>query len=162
MYSIIRPPVLANNFELKTNFIQIVQQMCQFDVFQGKDRYEHSNNYLEIYDTFMVSNVSEFVVRLRLFPFFVQENAKQWLSSLPQGSITTWKQLAEKFLAHYFLLAKITKLRSDISSFRQMESESLYDTWDRYKELLRKCRQHRIVEWMQILIFGNGLNSTTK
>lgn len=31
--SIVRPPMEMNNFELKPNFIQIVQQMCQFDGF---------------------------------------------------------------------------------------------------------------------------------
>lgn len=34
--SIIHPPVVVNNFELKPNFIHMVQQMCHFDGFQEK------------------------------------------------------------------------------------------------------------------------------
>ena len=81
---------------------------------------------------------------------------------LPQGSITTWAQLPERFLTRYFPPTEVTKLRSDISSYKQIESESLYDTWEKYKELLRKCPQLGIIEWMQIQIFHNGLNVATK
>lgn len=55
-----------------------------------------------------------------------------------------WAKLAEKFLTIYFSLAKITKLRSDISSYRQLESETLYDTWESNKNMLRKYSQHGI------------------
>lgn len=54
------------------------------------------------------------------------------------------------------------KLGSDILSFRQMDSETLYNAWELYKELLRKYPQHRIVEGMQIQIFYNGLNVAMK
>lgn len=70
--------------------------------------------------------------------------------------------MAKKFLIHYFPHVKIIKLRIDISFFLQIEFESLYNTWESYKELVRKCPQHNIVEWMQIKIFYNGLNSATK
>lgn len=36
---------------------------------------------------------------------------------------------------------------------QQLEFETLYDTRERYKELLWICPQHKIVEWMQIQIF---------
>ena len=57
---------------------------------------------------------------------------------------------------------KITKLRCDISSCKKIEFETLYDTWGRYKELLRKCPKHGLVEWMQIQIFYNRLNVASK
>ncbi|KAJ0969800.1 hypothetical protein J5N97_022677 [Dioscorea zingiberensis] len=84
------------------------------------------------------------------------------MTSLPNRSITTWPQLAEKFLVKYFPPAKITKLRSDISSFIQFEMETLYDTWERYKYMPRKCPQHVIEDWMQVQTFYNELNIGTK
>ncbi|XP_027364550.1 uncharacterized protein LOC113871650 [Abrus precatorius] len=70
--------------------------------------------------------------------------------------------MAEKLLAKYFPPAKTAKMRNDISSFYQLETEMLYDTWERFKELLRKCPHHRIPNWLQVQTFYNGLNSATR
>ena len=48
--------------------------------------------------------------------------------------------------------------RNDITSFVQMENESLYDAWERFKDLLRKCPYHGIPPWVQIQTFYNGLH----
>lgn len=53
-------------------------------------------------------------------------------------------------------------MRSDISSFKQLEVEPLYDTSEKSKELLWRYPQQDIVDWMQIYIFYNGLNVATK
>ena len=44
----------------------------------------------------------------------------------------------------------------------QLETESFYDAWERFKELLRKCPYHGIQPWVQIQTFYNGLMSQTK
>ncbi|KAA3465599.1 Retrotransposon gag protein [Gossypium australe] len=82
--SIVRPAIAANNFELKPNTIQMIQQ---FD----EDPNTHIANVLEFYDTFKINGVSGNAIRLRLFPFSLRNKAKQWLNSLPRGSITTWE-----------------------------------------------------------------------
>ena len=38
----------------------------------------------------------------------------------------------------------------------------LYDAWDRFKELLRKCPQHGYELSAQVQIFYNGLNYSTR
>ena len=58
------------------------------------------------------------------------------VNSLPPGLITTWEELAQKFLAKYFPPSKTAKLRNDITTFVQLEGESLYEAWERYKDLL--------------------------
>ena len=62
----------------------------------------------------------------------------------------------------YFSPSKTAKLRNDISSFVQMESETLYETWERYKDLLRRCPHHGLPCWLQIQTFYNGLNGVTR
>ena len=49
------------------------------------------------------------------------------------------------------------KLRNDITNFMQYDQESMYEAWERYKDLLRKCPHHELPGWLQIQTFYNGL-----
>ncbi|XP_073024266.1 uncharacterized protein [Primulina eburnea] len=71
-------------------------------------------------------------------------------------------ELATKFLSKYFPLAKTAQLKIEISTFRQTDFEQLYEPWERYKELLRKCPNHGFEDWVQIELFYNGLNGQTR
>ncbi|KAK5819638.1 hypothetical protein PVK06_024655 [Gossypium arboreum] len=70
--------------------------------------------------------------------------------------------MTEKFLLKYFSPAKTTKLRNDIASFVQMDLETLYDAWERYKDLLRRCPHHGLPLWLQVQTFYNGVNPSTR
>ncbi|XP_075640377.1 uncharacterized protein LOC142612142 [Castanea sativa] len=130
--SIRRPTIQANNFEIKPAIIQMIQQTVQFGGLSQEDPNVHIANFLEICDTFKHNGVIDNEIRLRLFPFSLRDKAKVWLNSLPTGIITTWEELAQKFLAKYFPPAKTAKLRrNDITTFIQFEGESLYEAWER-------------------------------
>ncbi|KAL0320142.1 UNVERIFIED_CONTAM: hypothetical protein Sradi_5275700 [Sesamum radiatum] len=128
--SIANPAVEANNFEIEPAIIQIIRSSVQFSGLPYEDPNKHLVSFLEICDTFKFS--------LRIFPFSLCDTAKDWLQSLPAGSITTWAVLTQKFLAKYFPPAKIAKMLNDITSFVQLDRESLYDAWGRLKSMLRK------------------------
>ena len=113
---------------------------------------------MEVSDSFKLQGVSEEVLRLKLFPYSLRDRARAWLNSLPPDSVATWNDLAEKFLMKYFPPTKNAKLRNDITSFQQVDGESLYEAWERFKELLRKCPHHGILYWIQMETFYNGLN----
>ena len=53
-------------------------------------------------------------------------------------------------------------LRIDITSFKQFEGESLYEAWERFKELLKECPHYGLPEWLIVQTFYNGLAYTTK
>lgn len=53
-------------------------------------------------------------------------------------------------------------MRNEITSFYQPEDESLYNAWERFKKLLRKCPHHGIPCCIQLETFYNGLNSSTR
>ncbi|XP_073037960.1 uncharacterized protein [Primulina eburnea] len=109
-----------------------------------------------------MNGVSDKLIRLRLFPFSLRDHARSWLQSLPLGSVTTWADLVTKFLSKYFPPAKSAQLKIDITNFRQREFEVLYEAWERYKELLRKCPNHGYGDWVQIELFYNGLDGPTR
>src|SRR5262249_26551465 len=155
--SITRPVVAANTFEIKPAIIQIIQNTVQFGVLPNEDPNAHLASFLEICDTFKANGVSNDAIRLRLFPFSLRDRAKGWLNTLSSGSISTWDGLAEKFLTKYFPPSKTAKLRNDISTYTQLETESLYEAWERYKDLLRRCPHHGLPTWLQVQTFYNGL-----
>ncbi|KAI4353655.1 hypothetical protein L6164_002587 [Bauhinia variegata] len=116
--SIKRPVVEANNFEIKHVVIQM---------------------YNGIYDE---------AIKLRLFSFSLRDGARRWLNSLPPGSVESWELLARKFSNKYFPPSKIAKLWTKIVNFTQFDRESLYDAWERFEELFKKCPHHGMQDWL--------------
>ena len=53
-------------------------------------------------------------------------------------------------------------LRNEITSFHQLDDESLYEAWERFKELLRMCPHYGIPCCIQLETFYNWLNLCTR
>ena len=121
----------------------------------------HLSMFLEICNTMKLNGVTKDTIRLRLFPFSLRDKARGWLQSLQPRSITSWQDMAKRFLAKSFPPAKTAQLRSEIGEFKQNDFESLYEAWERYKDLIRRCPQHGLPDWLQIQMFYNGLNGQT-
>ena len=81
---------------------------------------------------------------------------------MPLGSITTWDVLAQKFLTKFFPPAKTARIRTEIATFGQFDGKSLYEVWERFKYLLRKCQHHGVTDWLQLHTFYNGLGGSTR
>ncbi|KAL0408280.1 UNVERIFIED_CONTAM: hypothetical protein Sradi_1762400 [Sesamum radiatum] len=45
----------------------------------------------------------------------------------------------------------------DTFRFNGLDRESLYDTWERFKSMLRKCPHHELPVWRQVQTFYNGV-----
>lgn len=138
---ITRGTIHANNFELKSALIHMVQQN-QFGGAATSDPNMHQRTFLEIADTVKINGITDDTIRLHLFLFSLRNQARSWLQSVSSGSIDTWEDMAVKFLAKYFSPATSVELKIEISTFRQNEFEQLYEAWERYKEILRRCPNH--------------------
>ncbi|CAN6585951.1 unnamed protein product [Malus baccata var. baccata] len=88
--------------------------------------------------------------------------AKAWLPSLPANSITTWIELQEKFLNKFFPSSKTLALKKEILAFAQKPNESFHKAWERYNEMYTKCPHAGFDSNLQMNIFYDGLNATTK
>ena len=152
----------AKTFEIKMHVIQMVQNNAQFDGSPECDPNTHITSFLDICNMFKIDGMTEDTVRLRLFPFSLRGHAKRWFSNLPAESITTWEDLADKFLTKYFPPAKTNMLINEILSFQVDEDETLYEAWERYRELIQKCPHHELPMWRQVQTFFNGLDTHTQ
>ncbi|GKB38414.1 pyruvate dehydrogenase (acetyl-transferring) kinase, mitochondrial [Tanacetum coccineum] len=50
----------------------------------------------------------------------------------------------------------------EINNFQQEPDETLYQAWERFKELLMKCPQHYLTEMQEVILFYNGLDIPTR
>ncbi|KAK6125377.1 hypothetical protein DH2020_040881 [Rehmannia glutinosa] len=135
--------------------------MVQQNQFGGSvvdDPNAHLAIFLEICDTIIMNGVPDEAIRLRLFPFSLRDKARQWLQTFPLGSITSWDDLTEKFMAKFFPPSKTLQLKNEIAQFHQFDFEPLYEAWERFKELLRRCPQHGYADWQKVQYFYNGMN----
>ncbi|GKE77004.1 retrovirus-related pol polyprotein from transposon TNT 1-94 [Tanacetum coccineum] len=99
---------------------------------------------------------------LRAFPVSLTGAASRWLKNQPSGSITTWEVLKTKFLNKYCPPTRTAKKMKEINNFQQEPDESLFRTWERFKELPMKCPQHYLTDMQEFILFYNGLDVLTQ
>ncbi|GKC87669.1 hypothetical protein Tco_1148318 [Tanacetum coccineum] len=88
--------------------------------------------------------------------------ASRWLRNKPSGSIITWEDLKTKFLSKYCPHARTAEKMEEINNFQQEPDETLYQAWERFKELLMKCPQHYFTEMQEVILFYNRLDVQTR
>jgi len=122
--------------------------LIQGNLFHGlpnEDPYAHLATYIEICNTVKIAGVPEDAIRLNLFSFSLVGEAKRWLQSFKGNSLKTWEEVVEKFLKKYFLESKTTEGKAAISSFHQFPNESLSETLEHFRGLLRKTLLDQVV-----------------
>ncbi|GJZ86175.1 pyruvate dehydrogenase (acetyl-transferring) kinase, mitochondrial [Tanacetum coccineum] len=127
-----------------------------------EDTNEHIEKVLEIVDLFHVPNITQDQIMLQVFPMSLTGAASLWLRNKPFGSIKTWEDLKTKFLSKYCPPARTAKKMEEINNFQQEPNETLYQAWERFKELLMKCPQHYLTEMQEVILFYNGLEVPTR
>ena len=64
----------------------------------------------------------------------------------------------EAYLTIFFPLTLTSERRGEIIAFNHKENEFLYNAWERYKQLLRRCPMHGIEQMTQMDIFYDAMN----
>jgi len=132
------PNVTVANYEIKSS---IIQMLSSFYGLNNEDPYKHIDEFLEICSTIKMHGFSEDALRMRLFPFSLKEKAKHWLKSLEPN----------------VPIGRTNQIRKTIISFSQLEGEQFHETWERLKDLLRKCPHQAIPKWQLVQCFYDGL-----
>nr|GEW68156.1 reverse transcriptase domain-containing protein [Tanacetum cinerariifolium] len=126
--AIVVPQINANNFELKQTLINLVQS----NQFTGRqDPHNHLRFFNKVTSTFRHSEVPNTTIKLLLFLFSLEGEARIWLDKEPPRSILTWEYLP---------------------------NETFNEAWERFKDFLRQCPHHGFSELHQLDTFYNALN----
>nr|GEX94172.1 reverse transcriptase domain-containing protein [Tanacetum cinerariifolium] len=127
-----------------------MEELCQ-PTLNGRDKFLHVTQSIK------VNGVTDDALRLYLFPHSLTHHATTRFDRLPRNSINTFEQMAKLFLGKYFPPSMVTKLRNEITNFRQRPDESLFEAWERYKLSIDQCLNHNMLPVTQIDTFYNGL-----
>nr|GEV02464.1 reverse transcriptase domain-containing protein [Tanacetum cinerariifolium] len=65
-----------------------------------------------------------------------------------------------KLVNYFFPPSNTTNLKNDITNFQQRFDETFSETWDHFKDLLRKCLHHGFSDLHQIDTFYNSLKQS--
>jgi hypothetical protein len=116
------PEIKADSFEVSPGLLNIIAKE-QFGGSASEDASMHLHDFCEICDMQKFKNVENDIVKLKLFPFSLRGKAKDWLLSLPTGSINSWDNLKEAFIKKYYPPIKILQNINSILSLKQNDNE---------------------------------------
>nr|GEX10970.1 reverse transcriptase domain-containing protein [Tanacetum cinerariifolium] len=103
--------------------------------FTGRqDPHNHLRFFNKVTSTFRHPEVPNTTIKLLLFPFSLEGEARIWLDKEPPRSILTWKDLVSKFMNQFFSPSKTTYLRNEITNFLQKPNETFNEAWERFKD----------------------------
>nr|GEV61189.1 hypothetical protein [Tanacetum cinerariifolium] len=151
------PEILAENFEIKMNLLQLVKTN-KFHGFERDNPHTHISNFKRMTSTLKYMDVPNDAIKLMFFPYSLEGAARIWYEKEPPNSILTWDDLVNKFVNQFFHPSKTTHLKNEISRFTQRFEETFGEAWELFKEMLRACPHHGFSELTQIDTFYNGLN----
>ena len=119
----------TDGFEIKAGLVNKVQA----SPFYGKaseDVHAHLQNFLEVSSLINPRGTTMDNVRLRLFPFSLLGKAKTWFYAYKEG-FDTWDPCSNAFLVKYFPVGKSNALRKRITSFQQLQDETIQEAGER-------------------------------
>nr|GEX42177.1 reverse transcriptase domain-containing protein [Tanacetum cinerariifolium] len=148
--AIVVTPINANNFELKQMLINLVQS----NQFTGRqDPHNHLRFFNKVTSTFKYPEVPNTTIKLLLFPFSLEGEARIWLDKEPPRSILTLEDLVSKFINQFFPPSKTTYLWNEVTNFLQKPNETFNEAWEHFKDLLWQCPHHGFYELHQLDTF---------
>nr|GEX33097.1 reverse transcriptase domain-containing protein [Tanacetum cinerariifolium] len=86
--AIVIPEINADHFEIKTNLLQLIQANL-YHGFERENPHTLINNFKRITSTLKFRDVPNDVIKLMMFPYSLEGNARVWYDKEPPNSILT-------------------------------------------------------------------------
>nr|GEW33331.1 reverse transcriptase domain-containing protein [Tanacetum cinerariifolium] len=123
------PEINADQFEIKTNLLQLVQAN-PYHGFERENPHTHIHNFKRITLNLKFRDVPNDVIKIMMFSYSLEGNARVWYDKEPPNSILTWEDLVNNFVNQFFPPSKTTHLKNEISRFTQRFEETFGEAWE--------------------------------
>ncbi|XP_057745050.1 uncharacterized protein LOC130962913 [Arachis stenosperma] len=143
------------------DYAQIVRVM-QFHGLPAQEPLKHLRNFQTACSTVRCNGATETSILLAAFLFSLEGKVREWYYTQPEAVVTNWDTLRREFLEKYFPVEVTDRLRKEISMIIQGESETLYEYWECFNNLLDVCPHHMIDKLVLINYFTQGLKPQDK
>ena len=94
-------PIIASGFELRPGFIAMVREQT-FSGLDYENPYQHLGGNCVNCACLTISGMSQETLRWKLFPFSLEEKAKQWYAHNVGKVSGDWKELRNRFCLMFF------------------------------------------------------------
>jgi len=142
------------DFELKSGFLH---HLPKFHGLNSEDPNKHLKEFQFVCGSMCPKNGDINILKMKAFPFSLEDRAKTWLFDLPAGHVNTWDRLKSEFLTKYFPASRITILRKQITGIQQAGDETFCSYYERFKSLVASCPSHGMKEESLLTYFYEGL-----
>ncbi|CAN6687779.1 unnamed protein product [Malus baccata var. baccata] len=141
-------------FELKSS---LLHHIPKYHGLSMEDPNKHLKEFEVVCSSMTPVNVDESILKMKAFPFSLQEKVKDWLYKLAPGTVTSWESMKRAFLEKFFPTSRVILLRKRISGIQQDEGQSFPTYYERFKSLVASCPQHQMKEELLLQYFYEGL-----
>ncbi|XP_070045401.1 uncharacterized protein [Nicotiana tomentosiformis] len=149
-------------FQITNNMLHLLQNKGLFCGSYIEDLQQHLKNFLSICVTQRQPNVTPETIRLLLFPFSVTGEAQNLAEFAPNKLYCYLGGTSQAVLKQVLSTHKTARQIDEILQFRQKPTETLQETWERFKGMLVKCPHHGIPDQMLGQRFCMGLADSLK
>jgi hypothetical protein len=87
--------------------------------------YHHLREFEHLCACLTISDMSQETLWWKLFPFSLDERAKQWYAHNIGKVADNWEELRNRFCLAFFPISQIIALQQEILNFQQKEKESI-------------------------------------
>ncbi|GKC84875.1 putative nucleotidyltransferase, ribonuclease H [Tanacetum coccineum] len=144
-------------FDIKGQFLRELRKTT-FSGSSTENAIEHIRKVLEVAS---MSNINDSAL-LRVFPLTVVGVARRWFDRTSSEHVKNWDKIKQNFIRGFYPPAMILEQLGEICNFKPEDGESLFNTWERYNDLLFKCPFHDLNDHQKLNTFYNGLKDHTR
>nr|GEW95317.1 hypothetical protein [Tanacetum cinerariifolium] len=122
--AIVISKINADHFEIKTNLLQLVQ-VNPYHSFEKENPYTHINNFKRITSTLKFSDVPNDVIKLMMFPYSLEGNARVWYDEEPPNYILTWDDLEMLRACLHYGFTELAEIDTFYNGLNDNDQDSL-------------------------------------
>ncbi|GJW67659.1 reverse transcriptase domain-containing protein [Tanacetum coccineum] len=126
--AIVLPEINADHFEIKTNLLQLVQAN-PFHGYERENPHAHINSFKRITSTLRFRDVPNDVIKLMMFPYSLEGNARLWMNTTSRESVSKTDERIDKLADQISTLVEIVSKKLSLFAPVKAVEETLRYLW---------------------------------